>query len=103
MPPIKIVHIAGVVCGFIASVIILAVGIMWAKSSDADPMPAGRMISWGIAALACTIIATIDGARAFPKLGIWKVGAKFEGLGDLATFLIFIIMAAGIGIGFAFK
>jgi hypothetical protein len=103
MSTAKIIHITGIVCGFAASAITIGVGAYWASTSEADPMPPGQLITFGIAALISTIIAVMDGARAFPKLGIWKVGGKFEGLTDLATLLIFLIMAAGIGIGFAFK
>jgi TRAP-type C4-dicarboxylate transport system permease small subunit len=98
----KIVHIVGVVCGFAASIILIVAGVVTAADPKADAVAPGKLISFGIAALAATIIATIDGARAFPQAGIWRIGAKFEGLGDLATLAILLIMGAGIGVSFAF-
>jgi hypothetical protein len=103
MPPMKIVHIAGIIGGFAASLIAIVVGLLWATSKAADPMPPGQVLCFGVAALASTSIAVADGARATPQLGIWKVGGKFQGLGDLATLLILVIMGAGIGIGLLFR
>src|SRR4051812_5009477 len=98
----KVVHIVGVVCGFAASIILVVAGVVTAADPKADAVAPGKLISFGLAALAATIVATIDGARAFPQAGIWKIGAKFEGLGDLATLTILLLMGAGIGISFAF-
>jgi hypothetical protein len=98
----KLIHIVGVICGFAASIILIVAGAVTAADSKADAIAPGKLIAFGIAALAATIVATIDGARAFPQAGIWKIGAKFEGLGDLATLTILILMGAGIGISFAF-
>jgi hypothetical protein len=91
----KVIHILGVICGFAAGAILLVAGIVQAISGN--PV-GGKLIVWGIAGLAGASIATADGARAFPQLGIWKIGAKFEGLGDLATLVIFLIMAGAVGI-----
>ena len=99
----RVVHIVGVICGFAASIGLIVVGIATAADPKADAVAPGKYIVFGIAALASTIIATVDGARAFPQGGLWKIGAKFSGLGDLATLTILLIMAAGVGISFAFK
>jgi hypothetical protein len=98
----RIIHILGVICGFAAAVIMIIYGFFMLVSKGAPAIAPGKLISIGLAALAATIIATIDGARAFPQLGLWKVGAKFTGLGDLAAGLIFLILAGGIGASFAF-
>lgn len=94
----KAIHIAGLVFGFAAGVILVIAGIVNAASHNAG---AGKLIVFGIAGLAGAIIATADGARAFPQLGIWKIGAKFQGLGDLAVIVIVLILAAAVAISFA--
>ena len=98
----KFFHIAGVVCGFIAAGIMIAVGIAYAVQRAAPPVPGGKLISIGLGCLGGCIIATIDGARAMPQLGMWRIGAKWEGLGDLAVLLILVSVGLGVGISFAF-
>lgn len=96
-------HIAGVVCGFIAAAIMIVVGIVYATQRGAPPVPGGKLISMGLGCLGGCIIATIDGARAMPQLGLWRIGAKWEGLGDLSVLLILVVVGLGGGISFAFN
>jgi len=99
----KAIHIIGVVCGFLAGIGLIIAGIVTAADRAADAVAPGKLICWGVAGLAGAIIATVDGARAMPQLGIWKIGAKFEGVGDLATLLIIAVLGVGIGVSFAFN
>ncbi|MBV8878578.1 MAG: hypothetical protein JO332_01315 [Planctomycetaceae bacterium] len=98
----KILHIAGVVCGFVAAAIMIVVGIVYATQHAAPPVAGGKLISFGLGCLGGCIFATIDGARALPQLGLWRIGAKWEGLGDLAVLLITVSVGLGIGVSFAF-
>jgi hypothetical protein len=100
----KVIHIAGVVCGFAAGIILIIAGGLFAiDPKQRNAVASGKLICFGVAALAGAIVATLDGARAFPQLGIWKIGAKFEGLGDVATGAIFLIVGAGVGLSFVFN
>ncbi|MFT6388736.1 MAG: hypothetical protein ACJAUP_002119 [Cellvibrionaceae bacterium] len=84
----KIIHIAGIVAGYLACVIMIVVGAI-----NQTPDVAGwKFIMLGIALSICATIALLDGARAFPTIGMWKVGAKFKGLSDLAFIIIFAIV-----------
>jgi hypothetical protein len=88
----KVLHIAGIVAGYAACVITIIVGII-----NKTPGIAGwKFILMGVAAGICATIAVLDGAQAFPTLGMWKVGAKFSGLSDLATILIVLILVAAV-------
>ena len=80
-------------------------GTSLVATSDRDSFQlAAPDVDWNrLAGLAGTIVAILDGARAFPQAGLWRVGAKFEGLGDLAVLTIFLIVGAGIGVSFAFN
>jgi len=99
----KVIHIAGVVCGFAAGIILVIAGIVTAIDPKADAVAPGKLVCFGVVGLAGAIIATLDGARAFPHVGIWKIGAKFTGLGDMATGAIFLIVGAGVGLSFVFN
>jgi hypothetical protein len=61
-----------------------------------DPKKPGDLAEWAI-------VATIDGARVYPQIGFWRIGAKFEGLGDLAVITIVIILGTGLGVSFVFS
>ena len=98
----KFIHIAGVVCGFIAAAIMIIMGIVYATQHTAPPVAGGKLISIGLACLGGAIIATIDGAQAFPQFGLWRIGAKWEGLGDCAVLCITLLLGVGIGVSFAF-
>ena len=101
----KVIHILGLICGFAAGTGLVIAGIVTATGhgphTPHSTVP-GKLIVFGLAALASTVIATVDGARAIPQIGIWNIGAKFEGLSDLGVIVIALIMAAGTGISFAF-
>lgn len=84
----KVLHIAGIVAGYLACVILIIVGIVNAVPN----VPGWKFILFGVAGGICATVAIIDGARAFPQLGMWKVGAKFSGLSDLAFIIIFVIL-----------
>jgi hypothetical protein len=99
----KVLHITGIIGAFAASTLAVVMGVVWATSGASNLMPPGQAISFGIAGLAASAIAVADGARAMPHFGKWRIGGKFEGIGDLALLLIAIIMAVGIGVGFAFR
>lgn len=99
----KTIHIVGIVCGLAAALILIIAGTVTAADRAADQVAPGKLISFGIAGLAGTIIAIVDGARAFPQAGIWRIGAKFEGLGDMAVLTIALILGAGIAVSFAFN
>lgn len=98
----KAIHITGVVFGFLAAAAGIVFGIVTAVDPAADAVAPGKYIVMGIALLAGAVIATVDGARAFPQLGIWRIGAKWEGLSDLAVLLIAGVVGLGFGLTFAF-
>ncbi len=62
----------------------------------------GQLITLGITAILASTVAVVDGARAMPSMGFWKIGAKFEGLNDLAVIIIIVVLVPGIGISMAF-
>ena len=100
----KAINIAGIVAGFLAGSILVVAGIVEAAGHGPHTVHSavpGKLIVFGIAALLAAVVATIDGARVMPTIGMWSVGAKYEGLSDLAVILIVIIIAAGVGISFA--
>jgi hypothetical protein len=99
----RLIHILGVACAFAAGAILIVAGVIAAADSSADAIAPGKLITFGLAGLVGAIIATLDGARAFPQLGLWKIGAKFEGLGDLAVLSIMLVFGAAIGVSFAFS
>ena len=93
----KLLHILGVICAYAAGVILILAGIL-----EWSTQPPGQLITWGIAFILASTVAVIDGAGAMPSVGMWKVGAKFEGLSDLGVILIIVILGAGFGISMAF-
>ncbi len=96
----KLLHIGGIVCAYLAGGLLVLAGILdWGAKGGQPP---GQLITLGIMAILASTVAVIDGARAMPSLGIWRVGAKFEGLSDLAVIIIIVILAAGFGISMAF-
>ena len=99
----KVFHILGVVFGFLAAIAGLVYGIVTAVDPRADAVAPGKYIVMGAALLVGAVIATLDGARAFPQLGLWRIGAKWEGLGDLAVLLIAAVVGTGFGLTFAFN
>jgi hypothetical protein len=88
----KVLHIIGIVAGYAACVIMIIVGAI----NRTPGVDGWKFILFGVAAGICATIAVLDGAQAFPKIGLWKVGAKFSGLSDLATILIVLILGAAI-------
>jgi len=96
-------HILGVVCGFVAALAGIIYGIVTAVDPRADAVAPGKYIVFGVALLIGAVIATLDGARAMPQIGLWRIGAKWEGLGDLAVILIAVVVAGGFGLTFAFN
>ena len=93
----KLLHIAGVICAYAAGVILILAAILgWGNQ------PAGQLVTWGITVILSSTVAVIDGAGAMPSIGMWKIGAKFEGLSDLGVILIIVILGAGFGISMAF-
>lgn len=99
----KAFHILGVVVGFLAATGGILYGIVTAVDPAADAVAPGKFIVMGVALLIGAVIATVDGARAFPQLGIWRIGGKWEGLGDLAVLLIVGVVGGGFGLTFAFN
>ena len=93
----KLLHIAGVVCAYAAGVILILAAIFGRGNQ-----PAGQLVTWGITIILSSTVAVIDGARAMPSIGMWRIGAKFEGLSDLGVILIIVILGAGFGISMAF-
>ena len=96
-------HILGVVCGFVAALAGIIYGIVTAVDPRADAVAPGKYIVFGVALLIGAVIATLDGARAMPQIGLWRIGAKWEGLGDLAVILIAVVVGGGFGLTFAFN
>ncbi len=100
----KALNIAGIVLGFLAGTGLVIAGIVEATGhgphTPHSAVP-GKLIVFGIAALLGSVVATIDGTRVIPTIGMWNVGAKYEGLGDLAVIIIALILVAGAGISFA--
>lgn len=93
----KLLHIAGVICAYVAGVILIIAGILeWGTQAP------GQLITWGITVILSSTVAVIDGARAMPSIGMWKIGAKFEGLSDLGVIIIIVILGIGFGISMAF-
>ena len=84
----RALHIGGIVAGYIACVLAIVVGII----NQTAGVAGWKFIVFGVAAAVCATVAVIDGARAFPQLGMWKVGGKFRGLSDLAVIIIFVIL-----------
>lgn len=99
----RVIHIIGVVCGFIAATAQIIAGIVYATQRAAPPVAPGKLLSIGIACLAGAIVATLDGAQCYPQFGIWKIGAKWQGLGDAAVLTIFLLLGTGVGVSFAFN
>jgi hypothetical protein len=89
----KVLHIIGIVAGYAACVIMIIVGAINRPPPGVDGW---EFILFGVAAGICATIAVLDGAQVFPKIGLWKVGAKFSGLSDLATILIVLILGAAV-------
>ena len=90
-------HIVGVIFAYAAGVVfILAAIFSWSSQ------PAGQLITWGITVILTATVALVDGARAMPSIGMWRIGAKFEGLNDLALVIIIVILVVGIGISLVF-
>lgn len=93
----KLLHIAGVICAYVAGVILIIAGILeWGTQAP------GQLITLGITVILSSTVAVIDGARAMPSIGMWKIGAKFEGLSDLGVIIIIVILGIGFGISMAF-
>ena len=93
----KIIHIAGIVGGYAACVALIVVGAI-----NQTPGVAGwKFIMMGVVCAVCATVAIIDGARAFPKIGMWKVGGKFEGLTDTGFIIIFLLLVISMIIVFA--
>lgn len=99
----KASHILGVVLGFLAAIAGIVYGIATAADPKADATAPGKFIVMGIALLIGAVVATIDGARAFPQIGIWRIGGKWEGLSDLAVLIIVGVVGLGFGLTFAFN
>ncbi len=94
----KVLHVLGVIGAYAGAVALIVLG-----AAGAGGAPPGQLITLGITAAIASTIALIDGARAVPwKIGMWTAGGKFEGLTDAAVLIIILVLAAGIGISFAF-
>lgn len=96
----KIAHIAGIVAAYLAAAVFLIAGIL--DLGAGGGVAQGRLITWGITAALASTVAVLEGAKALPSVGMWKVGAKFSGLSDLAFIIITAILIIGIGISLAF-
>jgi hypothetical protein len=90
----KLLHIGGAVLGFVAAVVLIVVG----ATNSGGTVPGWKFVLLGVAFAIGGVIALIDGARAFPQLGIWKVGAKFSGLSDLATLVILGVVGGSFAV-----
>jgi len=93
----KAIHIGGIVCGYIACIIAIVVGAI----NQTPGIDGWKFILMGIVCAACATVAIVDGARALPQIGMWKVGAKFEGLSDVAFLVIFGLLAVAAIIVFS--
>lgn len=87
-------HILGIICGYLAGAILVGAGAMGTPTN-------GSLITWGVAVLVGATVAVIDGARAFPQIGMWKIGAKFSGLSDVGVIIITAVMIVALVITFA--
>lgn len=96
----RILHIVAVICAYLAGVGLIVAGAL--NLGARGGQPAGVLITWGIAFVLGATVAVIDGARAIPQLGMWRVGAKFSGLSDLAVIILIVIVGAAFGISTAF-
>jgi hypothetical protein len=96
----KVLHIAGVVCAYLAGAALIVAGAL--NLGAPGGQPGGQLITWGGAFVIGATVAVIDGARAMPQLGIWKVGTKFSGLSDLAVIILIAVVGAAFGISMAF-
>jgi hypothetical protein len=96
----KVLHIVGVICAYAAGVGLIVAGALNLGARGAQP--AGVLLTWGVAFVLGATVAVIDGARAMPQIGIWKVGAKFSGLSDLGVIILIVIVGAAFGISMAF-
>ncbi len=84
----KALHIGGIVLGYLACVMMIVVGAI----NSTPGVPGWKFVMFGIACAICATVALLEGAKAFPTLGLWKVGGKFKGLSDLATIVIVLIL-----------
>lgn len=96
----KVLHILGVIGAYLAGVGLIVAGAL--SRSAPGGQPPGLLITWGVAFVLGATVAVIDGARAMPQLGVWRVGAKFSGLSDLAVIILIVIVGAAFGVSLAF-
>jgi hypothetical protein len=96
----RVLHILGVICAYLAGIGLIVAGAL--NLGARGGQPAGVLITWGVAFVLGASVALLDGARAMPQLGIWRVGARFSGLSDLAVIILIVIVGAAFGISMAF-